>query len=256
METLRKSDRAAVRALLISEHPAVYAEEKFGYINEPFHEEWYEAELVHPRLCIVAPREYAKSEVFSVNSTCWFGERWPGSHQWIFEDSLEQGKLMLERIISAMTQANPAMTDRMWKEENTDAIFSNFSRVTVAGRGQRKRGARGDRIVGDDILDEESTHTRYQRAKVERWWDGTVANMAHPGMYRRLGWGHLKGAGVPMLWYPPTTIRLVGTPFHQADALMRMRKNRLYHFRRYEAEFDVADLVPGTMAVEVLPLVA
>jgi hypothetical protein len=50
---------------------------------------------------------------------------------------------------------------------------------------------------------------------------------------------------------PATKVHLVGTPFHQQDLLMSMRSNPVYEFRRYAAEFDPADLVPGTTAVEV-----
>lgn len=246
---LSSADRRAALEVLAREHPGHYAEIRLGLVNEPFHWEWHECELRYPRLCLVAPREFSKSETFSVVGTCWFAERWPGSHQYVFADSLDQGKLMLERVVQAMTQANPEMTARMWKDDASDVIFDNFSRVTVAGRGKKVRGPHPDRIVGDDILDEGSTHSQYQRRKVERWWDGTVANMAHTGGWRRLGWGYLRETR--RLWFPPTSIRLVGTPFHQGDALMRMRKNRLYHFRRYEAEFELADLVAGSWAVEV-----
>lgn len=241
---------AEARTLLRREHPGHFAEHKFGYHNEPFHWEWYGLELLYPRLCVVAPREYAKSEVFSVNSTAWYCDRWPGYHNYVFEDTLDQAKAVLERIVSAVGQANPALTSIMYRQESTDVIFANHSRVTVAGRGKKVRGAHPDRIVGDDVLDEDSTGTSYQRNKVARWWNGTVAGMAHTGTYRRLGWGKARG-NVVMLYYPPTRIRLVGTPFHAEDLLMAMRRNPIYRFYRYAAEFDPADLVPGTQALEV-----
>lgn len=238
-----------VRALLRREHPGHFAEAKFGFHNQPFHWEWYNHELVVPRLCVVAPREYAKSEVFSVCCTAWYAARWTGFYQYIFEDTLDQAKSVLERIVSAVGQANPDLTSVMYREESTDVIFANHSRVRVAGRGKKVRGAHPDRIVGDDVLDEDSTATSYQRNKVNRWWGGTVAGMAHTGTYRRLGWGKARG-NVVMLYYPPTKIRLVGTPFHGEDLLMAMRRNPIYRFYRYQAEFDPEKLIPGTLAVE------
>lgn len=237
------------RAILIKEHPGHYAEAKFGYVNQPFHWEWYNHEIRIPRVTVVAPREYAKSEVFSVNSTAWYCDRWPGFYNYIFEDTLDQAKAVLERIVSAVGQANPLLTAMMYRSEATDVIFANHSRVTVAGRGKKVRGAHPDRIVGDDVLDEDSTATSYQRAKIARWWNGTVAGMAHTGTYRRLGWGRSRG-NVVMLYYPPTRIRLVGTPFHSEDLLMGMKKNPIYRFFRYAAEFHPGDLVPGTWALE------
>ena len=43
---------------------------------------------------------------------------------------------------------------------------------------------------------------------------------------------------------------MVGTPFHQSDLLMGLPKNPIYEWRRYTAELDEDDLVPGTWAVE------
>ncbi len=150
---------------------------------------------------------------------------------------MDQAKLLLERVVGAVTEAEPWMIDGMLKDESTDVIFGNYSRVQVAGWGRRVRGPHPDRIVGDDVLSDETSDTAHQRAKVKRWWFGTVSNMAHPGTYRRLGWGKLRSGKVEVLRYSPSRIILVGTPFHQADLLLSMRTNRMWHFRRYQAEF-------------------
>lgn len=243
-------DRSTTQAYLDENHPGHYAVKKFGYVNEKFHWEWYRIELEQSRACIVAPRDYSKSEVFSVNCTAWYAEMFPGFWQYIFEDTGDQAKSMLERVVSAVEQANPWMVSKMYREEATDVIFANFSRVQVGGRGKKVRGAHPDRIVGDDVLDEDSTQTSYQRGKVDRWWNGTVAGMGHTGTYRRLGWGKSRG-NVQMRWYDPTLFRLVGTPFHEQDLLLSMRKNPIYRYYRYAASFQPGSLVPGTMAVEV-----
>lgn len=223
--------------------PGYWAEVKLGFVNEPFHREWYYSEHRSNRLCVVAPREYAKSEVFSVNGTAHKAIYDLGSWGWVFSDTLDQAKLLLERIVATVAQAEPWMIERMPKDENTDVIFANHSRVTVAGRGRAIRGPHPERIVGDDVLDEASTQTHYQREKTKRWWSGTVANMAHTGIYRKLGWGRIRSGNVMILPYKPSSLILVGTPFHRADLLMSMDENPIYHFRRYEAEFDPVDRV-------------
>ena len=243
-------DPLAARELLAREHPGHYSESRFGYHNEPFHWEWFDLELREPRLTVVAPRDTAKSEVFSVATTCWFAERWPGSWQYIFCDSEPQGKLILERVVTAMVQANHELVAGIVKDEATDVIFGNFSRVSVAGVGKRVRTAHPDRVVGDDVLNDASTATSLQRRKTDRWWNGTVAGMAHTGVWRREGWGKGRGEAV-VRYYPASKLRLIGTPFHQSDLLMSMKRNPIYRFYRYKAESHPGERVAGTWAVEI-----
>ena len=136
----------------------------------------------------------------------------------------------------------------MPKDESIDIILGNYSRVTVAGRGKSVRGAHPDRIIGDDVLSEESTATSLQREKLERWWEGTVAPMAHPGTERKIGWGRIRKRA-PVISYKPTVIGLIGTPFHQQDLLMQMRSNPIYEFRRYSALTLRQDRHPDGMFV-------
>jgi len=100
-------------------------------------------------------------------------------------------------------------------------------------------------------LTDASTSTNLQREKVERWWFGTVAPLAHPGVHRPLGWGNTKPQGhQPTLFHPATKIVLVGTPFHQNDLLMKMKQNTAYTFRRYSAEYDIKNLREGSWAID------
>ena len=239
-----------------SQHPGVFSERKLGYVNQLHHWEWYE--LVHaPRLAIVAPREHAKSEVFSVVTTAHHAIYRPGCWQIVFSNTQDQGKIILERILSAVSVAAPLLLDGPPRMTTTDAVLGNWSRITVAGVGKSFRGVHPDRIVGDDIMKEENTHTNHARQKLEAWWFGTVGPMAHPGVERAMRWGRLAPQGrVPVVKHPPTTITLVGTPFHQLDLLMQMRNNPIYAFRRYVSQFKPEELVPGTLAVEAKGLKA
>lgn len=231
-------------------HPGVFAERRLGFHNELFHWEWYELTQLR-RLAVVAPREHAKSEVFSVNTTCHHAIYRPGSWQYIFSNTLEQAKLLMERVVGAVATAEPALLDSPPRMHATDVVFSNWSRVSVASVGKSIRGVHPDRIVGDDVLKEENTGTNAARQKLHAWWFGTVGPMAHPGATRPMRWGRLAPRGrPPILYHPPTKITLVGTPFHQLDLLMQMSNNPIYTYRRYVAQFKPEELVPGTLAVE------
>lgn len=232
-------------------HPGVWAESKLGFVNQPFHWEWYELEMRNKRCAVCAPREHAKSEVYSVNTTAHHVEYRPGSWQYLFSSTLDQGKILLERVISAIATAAPDLLVSPPRFTTSDVVFRNWARVTVASVGKAIRGIHPDRIVGDDVLKEENTLTNLQRRRVESWWLGTVGPMAHPGSTRPMGFGKLRPAGrVPIVYHPPTSISLVGTPFHQLDLMMSMRDNPIYVFRRYASTFRPSELIPGTFAVE------
>jgi hypothetical protein len=221
---------------------------KRGLVMPEFLFEWCELRQTAHRLCVVAPREHAKSETFTVNGTAWESIYTPGLWTHVFSDTADQASEILDRICSVLEDVAPWMVDGLHTRNQTEAVFANWSRVTVAGARKRVRGKHPDRIVGDDVLDEEGTATALQRRKTERWWLGTVAGMAHPGTWRIVG----RGTNRRRAWFEPTRIFLVGTPFHGGDLLMSMRGNPLYQFRRYSGEYDDANLPElGSLAVEV-----
>jgi hypothetical protein len=234
-----------VKELACKAHLGVWAELKRGFENAPHHWEWSECAMTRQRLCTVAPREHAKSEVFTVNQVAWRSIYLPGFWSYVFCQTGEQAAKIKERIDQAVAQAAPWMIDGHVEMNTTHSVYANYATVDVAGAGKAVRGMHPDLVVGDDVLEEGNCLTSLQRKRMERWWFGTIGGMAHPGTQRTLG---KTGIIVTM---PPTRVHLVGTPFHQQDLLMGMRGNPMYEFRRYAAEFDPADLVDGTMAVEV-----
>lgn len=223
-------------------HLGVWAERKLGFTNAALHWEWCELAMTRDRLCVVAPREHAKSQVFTVNQVAWRSIYTPGLQSYVFAQTGDQAVKLKARIDEVIDTVAPWMLEGA-RVKGTESVWANESRVTAAGAGKSVRGEHPDLIIGDDVLEEGSASTAHQRAAQARWWFGTVGGMAHPPTTRLV-----QGQEVAM---PATKVHLVGTPFHRQDLLMAMRENGLYEFRRYAAEFREADLVPGTMAVEV-----
>lgn len=224
-------------------HPGVWAEVKRGFENAPLHWEWYDWILRAQRLAVVAPREHAKSECFTVNQIAWRCIYQPGIWCYVFAQTADQAGKIKERIDAAILETAPWMIDNARRMSTTQSTYANFSQVSSAGAGKGVRGVHPDIIVGDDVLSDDGTATSFQRKKTNTWWFGTIGGMAHPGTTRPLGPGH-------RVELPPTRVFLVGTPFHAQDLLLAMKENPLYRFRRYAAEFREGDLVDG-LAVEV-----
>lgn len=235
------ADRAL--ELLCKANPGVWAERNRGFTNSPVHWEWYRVMLRERRLAVVAPREHAKTEIFTVNQTAWRSIYWPGIWTYVFAQTGDQAEKVKERIDLAVSEVHPRLVERARVNSKKETIYANGSAVSVAGAGKAVRGAHPDIIIGDDVLSEQGTLTAYQRQKTSDWWFGTVANMAHAGVLRSLR-GGLRVA------MPPTRMYLVGTPFHRADLLLGMKGNPLWRFRRYAAEYRPDQLVDG-LAVEI-----
>lgn len=239
---------ADARELACRSHLGVWTSRKRHLDMAPIHWEWCELAMNERRLALVAPREHSKSETFTVNATAWRCEKFPGMWTYIFAQTGDQAKIMLERTIKAIEETAPWLLLKA-SITQTSAKLANGCQINTAGAGKSVRGAHPDVIVGDDVLEEAQCRTELQRKRTESWWKGTVGGMAHPGTTRRV---QLEpGAPFQTVAFGPTVVHLVGTPFHDQDLLMGMRRNPMYKFYRYAAEFHPDELVPGTMAVEV-----
>lgn len=238
-------DPTEAMELACKSHLGVWASMKRGLANSAVHWEWCEQAMFRDRLALVAPREHAKSEVFTVNQIAWRCTYTPGIYCYVFAQTGDQAYDLKERIDAALEETAPWMLERS-SSNKSFSRYANWSRVRVAGAGKGVRGAHPDLIVGDDVLSEGRSMTDHQRKKTHEWWFGTIGGMSHAGTVRSIGDRHNKYR----VRMPPTKVHIVGTPFHQQDLLMGMRQNPMYHFRRYAAEFDPATLVDG-YAVEV-----
>lgn len=183
------------------------------------------------------------TEVFTVNQTAWRSIYQQGTWTYVFASTLNQAKALKERVDDAVHEARPDLFDGARLKTATETVYGNGSKITVASAGSSVRGAHPDVIVGDDVLEEDTCFTAYQRDKTKKWWKGTIAGMQHP-MTSRI----IRDVGRVVM--PPTRTYLVGTPFHNDDLLMSMRANPLYTFYRYAAEFREEELLPDSLAVE------
>lgn len=240
------TERARARLAAVAhdptdDDPALWAERRLGYVNPPHLLEWYRLLVTRPALCLVAPRDHGKSEACTIVHTAW-RSRHPGHQTYVFAATDDLATKLKARIDAALEVAAPELIIGCPTRNEHETTLTNGATITAAGAGKAVRGAHPDLIVGDDVLDEDQCRTHNGREKVRSWWFGTVEGMRHPGTKRRVNGGDR--------WFEPTRVCLVGTPFHADDLLMGMRGNPGYTFRRYAAEYDPDDLVPGTYALE------
>lgn len=228
----------------------VWTIENRGHEMSDLHWEWCELAQTQQRLAVIAPRDHAKSETFTIDQVAWRSVHTTGFWSFVFSATLDQGMALLERIVAAIEASDPDLVERASKNNKTELVLANRARVTVAGVGRSVRGKHPDLIVLDDVLEEDRCRTRYQREKTKRWFNNTVANMVHPAESRDV---RLTRRRRERHQFGPTIIHLVGTPFHDEDLMMSLRKNRSYHFRRYAGEFYPHELArPGrSLAVEI-----
>jgi len=194
---------------------------KRGFDNPPHIKEWYG--LINQvivgkirRLCIIAPRDHAKSEVFAVSTSVWcsfYGKSVGIEWIYIFCDTQPQANDILDRISETVEEIYPELTIKAKRWERRDKIFSNGFRVTVRGAEASVRGAHPDLIIGDDVLSDSNSASNSTREKIKKWWSGTVSNMAKP----------------------TTRIIIEGTVQHELDLLWSLKNNPIYIWKRYPA---------------------
>lgn len=246
-ETLASMSREQVTELACRAHLGVWTEQKRRLSMTPLHWEWTELVLRERRLCVIAPREHGKTVTFTVHHLAWRSMYTPGLWSYVFSQTDDQSKEIVQKIVDTVEQTAPWMLRRVQQKNALKVQFANGARVVGAGAGKSVRGPHPDIIVGDDVLEEKLCLTELQRKRTERWWKGTVGGMAHAGTVR---WVRpFPGAPWRQVTIPATKIFLVGTPFHEQDLLNGMAGNSMYKFYRYAAEYRPIDLVPGTLAV-------
>ena len=207
-----------------------------------FHLDCYGLLRGTPRLVIVAPRSFGKSEM-SVCYLAWRCIHEPGVVCQIFSATELQAAKLKRRVDAAIAETRPDLLPRRGPSD-TRTQYVNGSIIEAAGAGAASRGIHPDVIVGDDVVTEESGLSQGPRKRLEDWWVASVGGMAHPGVTRVVQ-GRRRT-------FSPSQIALVGTPFHPRDLLGSLKDNSQWTWRRYAAEFDPDDCqMPPSPAVEV-----
>lgn len=178
----------------------------------PFHAELSDLIDTQPRVIAAAPREHAKSTVVSfakpLQAICYKLAHFIV----LFRESYDVAKLAVDDIRQELEANDRILEDfgdligkRKWTE--AEFITSNGVKVLGRGRGSPARGLRfkqyrPDLVIVDDIEDDESTDSRQQRDKLDRWLRRVVLNV--------LG--------------PDGRFFMVGTVLHHDSLLMRLLK--------------------------------
>ncbi len=204
-----------------------WSHNKRGFENPPHIQEWSSLidQVIHggiKRLCVMAPRDHAKSEVFAINTITYLAKY--GPYLWmpikwvyLFSDTQEQANEIINRVAHAITDAYPELMHKMIKDDVREKRLRNGFRFMGRGAGASVRGAHPDLIIGDDVLNDSNCETNLSREKIKRWWFGTVTNMCKP----------------------TSAIIIEGTPQHELDLLMGMKNNPSYKTFVYPAEKEV-----------------
>lgn len=147
----------------------------------------------------------------------------------IFSETDEQSKTLLGDIRKEMETNNRLRAtygDFVESSTETKLTTVNDQIIRSAGRGTNSRGwkhhgNRPDLIIGDDIENDETVNTTYQRNKVENWWDGAVTPMSG-------------GVEDESSLEEDMRVILVGTILHQDSLLSRKIKSGAFRvfFRR------------------------
>jgi len=200
-----------------------------GFYNPPHIQEWCGLidRVLHRginRLCVIAPRDHAKSEVFVIDTVTYLAEyglslRRPINWVYIFSDTQEQVNEIIDRCGQAILECYPALMKNMIKNDVKEKKLRNGFRFMGRGAGASVRGAHPDLILGDDVLNDRNSETNLGRNKIKKWWFQTVTNMCKP----------------------TSAIILEGTVQHELDLLMSTIKNKAYKTFVYPAEKDIPD---------------
>lgn len=201
-----------------------WSENVRGFYNPPHIKEWYG--IINQvlfrglrRVCLIAPRDHAKSEVFVVSVVTHlarYGVELGWKWVYIFSDTQPQANEMVDRCYTEINRCYPELTYRMLKNDVMEKKLRNGFRFMGRGAGASVRGAHPDLIIGDDVLNDGNSETNQGREKIKKWWAQTVTNMCKP----------------------TSAMILEGTVQHELDLLLSMKDNSSYMYKVYSAEVE------------------
>jgi len=190
-----------------------------------FHSEWYRLAENNDRLCILAPRDHAKSSVFSVMYPIWKLCRNRNIRIQIISVTRTQAKKYMTQIKTELEINRKLIEDFGDFRDNasewqSDSITIDRSMnikdptITVAGLGSSKLGNRADLIICDDVIDRDACYTEHRRNKASRWFNEVLTN-------------YLEEDGGKIV--------VIGTKQHNADLYTELEDNPEYVVKRYKS---------------------
>lgn len=149
------------------------------------------------RVVLAAPREHAKSTIMCTIVTLWWICYRLKRFIVIISDTSSQAEGQLQTVITELEENELIREDfhiapKIDRQGNVEAwrddeITTN-SGVTVAAkgagksiRGIKKKSFRPDAVIVDDLENDESVQTKYQRDKLQSWFEKTLLNTVAKG---------------------------------------------------------------------------
>src|SRR5579862_4005339 len=241
-----KLPNKAERRVLARSHPAyfawLYVRGDDGSIMKPtpFHLDWYgivlkmlAGELYHA--CIMAPKNHAKSTIFSKVVPLWltcvvnpnFRTITASENQTLAERFMRANRREIETNGLLIEDFGPFKPDDPEKWTQTELIVRRTSTSPsptwrAVGSGETVQGGRSDWVIGDDIADLENSRTQLQRERLVEWVDGDLLGTLEPQT----------GHGL-----------FVGTAKNHGDLYHTFEKRAIepgsgWYFKRYDAIID------------------
>lgn len=213
------------------------------------HEEWCDLMEKEKRLCLLAPRDHGKTwtSLCYIMWRCWKHNRNPdgtiktrkpdGNFQIVlFSDTRNQvseffSKLQMlilanEELFADILPTGSRGSGAKIREVWTGGMirFRNGAEVSIRAFMTSTRGLHPQIIICDDILNDQNSATSYQRAKVWRYFVGTIMPM--PG--------------------PDGQLIIIGTAQHYSDLLHRLKTVEDFKtsWKKYRAvDWDTGDVL-------------
>ena len=198
--------------------------EDLGYVNKPFHLDWYKL-AGNLQFLLKAPRNHAKSTCLSILLPLYEILRNPEIRILLVSNTDKQARAFV-RAVKQLIEQNFKFLVPFGRTTWTDSQFivrrTGFSKgqvikeATMAAVGVEGPilSKRQDLIICDDVVDLENAATQDQRDKVYDWFRTTLLPALEPKTGR---------------------IIVIGTPFRGGDLYEKLQKDWPKNYRIYDA---------------------
>jgi len=220
----RKSGEVLNNPVLFSK---IYFSHLFDTPIPDVHKKWYELAEKHDRLCLLAPRDHAKSTVFNViYPILWVCRDRDIRIQTISSTHSQAVKFM--RAIRDELEVNQKLindfgkfkTDYLWSSHELEVKGSSSKKdptISTTGLHNAKLGNRADLVICDDIIERMDCLTERGRQKARHKFQEVITNYLEED----------KGK-----------IIVIGTKQHKADIYHTLKETGEYTYRIYDAIVD------------------